>query len=145
MLYIIMYHMFPPKYGRFNFQGTCLGLSSHWNFCISFAPWFPPDFGFKKMSIGTTSGHGMGLTQKGVFFSVLLLLWWGSFWSGARVVGVLDGWWWCSDDIMVSWHSCIVVGAFGFLPLYLFGEHFKLDLKLPFRGNFTIHEGGTIT
>ena len=37
------------------------------------------------------------------------------------------------------------MGALNFLPLYLFGEDFKLDLKLLFRGNFTIHEGGTIT
>jgi hypothetical protein len=123
-----------------NLELTCLGLSNHWNFCMSFDPWLPPDLGLRNTSIGTTSGLGIGLTQKGVFFSVLLLLC-VSPPSGARLRCVLDGW---SDDV-VSWHSCIVVGALNFLPLYLFGEDFKLDLKLPFRGNFTIHEGGTIT
>ena len=118
---------------------TCRGLSSHWNFCMSFAPWLPPDLGLRKTSIGTTSGLGIGLTQNGVFFSVLLLF---SPPSGDKVEEVLDGW---SVEAMVSWHSCIVVGAFDFLPLYLLGEHFKLDLKLPFLGSFTIHEGGTMT
>ena len=106
---------------------------------MSFAPWLPPDLGLRKTSIGTTSGLGIGLTQNGVFFSVLLLF---SPPSGDKVEEVLDGW---SVEAMVSWHSCIVVGAFDFLPLYLLGEHFKLDLKLPFLGSFTIHEGGTMT
>ena len=116
---------------------TCRGLRSHWNFCMSFAPWLPPDLGFRNTSIGTTSGLGIGLTQNGVFFSVLLLF---SPPSGDRVEEGLDGW-----SFVVSWHSWIVVGAFDFLPLYLLGEHFKLDLKLPFRGSFTIQEGGTMT
>ena len=62
---------------------------------MSFDPWLPPDLGLRNTSIGTTSGLGIGLTQKGVFcleFSVLLLC---SAASGARVDGVLDG---LSDD-----------------------------------------------
>jgi len=50
----------------------------------------PPDLGLRNTSIGTTSGLGIGLTQKGVFFSVLLLLC-ASPASGAKVEGVLDG------------------------------------------------------
>ena len=45
---------------------TCLGLSSHWNFCINLAPWFPPDLGLRKTRTGAWLELGMGLMQNGL-------------------------------------------------------------------------------
>lgn len=40
---------------------TCLGLSSHWNFCIILAPWLPPLLGLMNTSRGLDEAHGIGL------------------------------------------------------------------------------------
>lgn len=49
---------------------TCRGLSSHWNFCNSLAPWLPPLLGLMKTSTGFTLAVGIGLITK-VFCSPL--------------------------------------------------------------------------
>lgn len=43
---------------------TWRGLSSHWNFCISLAPWLPPDLGLMKTSTGLML-EGIGFRTKG--------------------------------------------------------------------------------
>ncbi len=43
-------------------SNTCRGFKSHWNFCISLAPWLPPDFGLMKTMIGRLPAIGIGLT-----------------------------------------------------------------------------------
>ncbi len=45
-------------------SNTCLGFNSHWNFCISLAPWFPPDLGLMNTRTGLMV-DGMGFKQKG--------------------------------------------------------------------------------
>ncbi len=99
---------------------TCRGLSSHWNFCMSLAPWFPPDFGLRNTRIGATPGVGMGLRQKGLSLAS------SSLSSSPPLVRLL------------------LAAAFFFF-LFLLGEFFRLDLKLLFRGTLTIHEGGTMS
>jgi len=54
-------------------SNTCLGFRSHWNFCINFAPWLPPDFGLMNTSTGFTLADGIGFITN-VFWSF-------SFWN----------------------------------------------------------------
>lgn len=42
-------------------SNTCLGFKCHWNFCSSFIPWLPPDFGFINIITGLTFTVGIGL------------------------------------------------------------------------------------
>ena len=97
---------------------TCLGLRSHWNFCINLAPWLPPDLGLRNTRIGATPGEGIGFRQKGLS---LVSSW--SLPSLARLVGAPTF----------------------FLCFFLLGEFFRLDLKLLFLGTLTIQEGGTMS
>lgn len=54
---------------------TCLGLSSHWNFCISLTPWLPPDFGLINTITGFTEAVGIGfITKLRISFSGLSVL-----------------------------------------------------------------------
>lgn len=41
-------------------SNTCLGFRCHWNFCSSFTPWLPPDFGFINIITGLTFTVGIG-------------------------------------------------------------------------------------
>lgn len=98
---------------------TCRGLSSHWNFCISLAPWLPPDLGLRKTRIGATPGEGMGLAQNG-----------RSLASAASSALLFP---------LAKWAN----SAFFFN--FFLGEFFRLDLKLDLRGTLTIHDGGTMS
>lgn len=48
---------------------TCLGFRSHWNFCISLAPWFPPLRGLINTRRGLLVADGMGFITNVLWLS----------------------------------------------------------------------------
>jgi hypothetical protein len=111
-----------PPWVRSN---TCLGLSNHWNFCSSFAPWFPPDLGLMNTMIGFTLTVGIGLITK-------------VRWSGCKFYRFRE---W-SASLKESFLTFSLL--FFLLFVFFLGDLRRLDLKLPLRGSFTIHDGGTM-